>query len=424
MPLLTNPTRPKPPRYYKQRQAARRDSDSTLREQPDEALFEDEMDINYAPPVPPKLDMSYAQKELPTFAPSEPAQVSRRATFRGVPPSPIRPTTTNRWKAAVGRILMIKRSPAKPRHISPPPDSPASSRMPSFYTPQGEVNEFHMPRSDSRMHKSAVTLLTSASSTENGHDDPYYDDEDNVTEMGFSGPASIAERNPVTPITIRQASPYLEPISSVLQRAPVTPVIYSPVSPLFRSTSALPLRNQTPSSSATRMRKQSTKTLASSHRPIPTPSPPPFVWPSPQLVIANPSTPSPPPILKKARIAEPTHTVVGGRARSKTIDGIPPMTNAQKKAGPRILQAQLPPPVAPDPKNHVFIGPWHDRKGREWLGLGATPGEYKFKEPKPGQEYDPKYINYPEEPDLFQNSRGDVMNAKTLKMVSKAARLG
>ncbi|CAG7847866.1 SubName: Full=Uncharacterized protein {ECO:0000313/EMBL:CCA77842.1} [Serendipita indica DSM 11827] len=422
MPLLTNPSRPKPPRYYKQRQAAHRNSESTLRDEPDEALFEDDMDASYAPPVPPKLDMSYTHKDVQQ---PEPVQLSRRATFRGVPPSPIRPSTSNRWKAAVGRILMLKRTPTKPRHLTPPPVSPASSRMPSFYTPQGEGEE-------SRMHRSAVTLLTSASSTQNGHDDPYGgDDDDNVTDI--MGAASVAERNPVTPITLRQASPidYLEPISSVLQRAtpsPVTPVIYTPISPIYRSASATPLRNTTPSSSASRMRKQSTKTLP---RPIPTPSPPPFVWPSPQLIVANPtptSTPPPPPIqIKKAtmpRAINGAAPAIRGRPRANTVDALPPMTAPQKKAGPRILQAQLPAPVAPDPKNHVFIGPWHDRKGREWLGLSATPGEYKVKEPKPGQEYDPKYINYPDEPDLFMNERGDVMNAKTLKMVAKAARLG
>jgi hypothetical protein len=101
---------------------------------------------------------------------------------------------------------------------------------------------------------------------------------------------------------------------------------------------------------------------------------------------------------------------------------LPPLTTAQKRAGPRIIQAQLPSPITPDPKKHVFTGPWLNRRGDEWLGISSVPGEYRVKAAKEEKAFDPKFLNYPEEMHHFMNPMGDVMDAKTLGMVSKAVR--
>lgn len=107
-------------------------------------------------------------------------------------------------------------------------------------------------------------------------------------------------------------------------------------------------------------------------------------------------------------------------ANKENIDG---KDSPTKRTGPRILQARLPSPVSPDPNQSVFTGPWFNRRGDEWLGIGAEPGQYRSKAAKDDKAFDPKYIGYPEEPHHFMNTKGDVMDAQTLRMVSKAHRL-
>lgn len=70
----------------------------------------------------------------------------------------------------------------------------------------------------------------------------------------------------------------------------------------------------------------------------------------------------------------------------------------------------------------MFTGPWLNRRGDEWLGISSVPGEYRVKAAKEEKAFDPKFLNYPEEMHHFMNPMGDVMDAKTLGMVSKAVR--
>ncbi|KAG8753119.1 hypothetical protein FRC14_006410 [Serendipita sp. 396] len=130
----------------------------------------------------------------------------------------------------------------------------------------------------------------------------------------------------------------------------------------------------------------------------------------------------------KAPQQQQQHHSNTGRGRSKSFDAGKSLTTVitgepRKRPGPRIIQPNLPQPVAPDPKHHVFTGPWFNRRGDEWLGISAVPGEYRMKVASEANAFDPKYINHPEEKDLFMNNMGDIINAKTLAMISKAARL-
>ncbi|KIM33057.1 hypothetical protein M408DRAFT_326718 [Serendipita vermifera MAFF 305830] len=463
MPRLTYPDRPLAPRRMKNRQRlAQKDSQMTLSEEPMEVYHEDPeetMEYDFAPPLPPKLDTSYEPKPLPITPMDSPQEDYH---VGGVPfkmvraPTPPRmyntkPSTSNRWKSAMGKILTLGKfnsnnnHVSKPRkHFTPPPLSPASSRQPSFYVPT---------RRDFKPHKSEVTLLTSGSSTEGGSYEEH--DEDMITNIGLSR-SSLVHPSPVSPAAtpatrIGYQADYFEPISSVLQRANDTIMVPSPISPYSpvrrnMSTPAAPAatRHHTNTNNGiTRQRRPSTphyvyqsqqRPTPSPHpRPAPTPSPPP-VWPapgSPPLIVANPTPPppSPPPaVIKRSvstRTSEPPRPKLRTNASALTL---PPLKTSMdgeknKRVGPRILQAHLPSPIAPDPKKHVFTGPWINRRGDEWLGISAVPGEYRVKAAKEEKAFDPKYIAYPEELHHFQNPMGDVMDAKTLAMVSKAARL-
>ncbi|KAG8836299.1 hypothetical protein FRC17_007450 [Serendipita sp. 399] len=435
MSLLTTPRRPIQPRRYKQRQVVQQDSQSTLREEPEEHLYDPDDQFD-EPLAPPKLNIAiYDEKELPMIPRASTSMSyvpTGHATFHRPPTPPSKPSTSNRWKSAVGKLFMLRRSTQKPRRLTPsprPPLSPASSRQPSFYTPQSDRNGSRIP------HRSAVTLLTSASSTQHGHDG--YNDYDTASNPGMSRNGSLRS-NPVTPLTIRgNHMDHLEPIAAVLQRAdrtppPVTPIIYSPITPIVNDSSSRAYDNN------------NTSTITVS-QPTRTPSPPPFTWPASQFYVANPS-PSPTPTMssitssrsspvvptapKRARttMAPPTNAGPTGRNRSKSFDTLGSATTVitgepRKRPGPRIIQPHLPHPIPPDPKQHVFTGPWYNRRGDEWLGISAVPGEYRMKAATEANAFDVKYINHPEGEHLFMNNMGDVINAKTLAMVSKAARV-
>jgi hypothetical protein len=420
MQLLTNPKRPMPPRMNKnkRRQITQHDSQTTLREEQEDA---DLFDMVSSPPVPPKLDTSFDQKSLP-ITPHDSTVYLHRSDFTyqpspQLPKSSGKPSAVNRWKSAVGKIIGFKKATSKPKYLSPPL-SPASSRQPSFYG----------PAKDQRPHRSAVTLLNSAASTLRGR---YDDDEDMVTNIGLSR-SSSQNVTPISPINPRGGFhvDHYEPITTVLRRAdstpsptPVTALPISPVTPAPRSITP-PSRRDTPLRDSPPRTVRSTKSHRSMPAPARTPSPPPFTWPppgSPPLIVANPS-PSPPPS------KTPPPAVRRKRAQTVTVTRPPvhpsgPNGSPTKRAGPRILQAHLPSPVSPDPNQHVFTGPWFNRRGDEWLGIGAEPGQYRSKNAREDKAFDPKYIGYPEEPHHFMNPKGNVMDAQTLRMVSKAPRL-
>lgn len=458
MPLLTNPTRPKPPRMNKRRQLAQKDSQTTLREEPEET---DLFDIVSAPPVPPKLDTMFDQKTLPATPRGSDIYLQRtNLNYRpstSLPKPSGKQSTANRWKSAVGKIIGFKKATSKPKYLPPPPLSPASSREPSFYG----------PTKDSRPHRSAVTLLNSpASSLHNRFDE----DEDMVTNIGLSR-SSSQNVTPISTMSPQRAFSIdrYEPITTVLQRAdldpsptPVTALPLSPITPaVYPPRSATPpSRNTTPVS----MRDSPPRTIRStkSHRSMPAPSrtpPPPvelpartdtppatsvFTWPppgSPPLIVANPPSTAPPHTTTHSSSLHSSPPVRRKRAQTVTVprpavrhhkptasdgankENIDGKDSPTKRTGPRILQARLPSPVSPDPNQSVFTGPWFNRRGDEWLGIGAEPGQYRSKAAKDDKAFDPKYIGYPEEPHHFMNTKGDVMDAQTLRMVSKAHRL-
>jgi hypothetical protein len=466
MPLLTNPTRPKPPRLNKRRQIPQQDSQTTLRDGIDEEPYMEEqpMDMDYAPPLPTKYelyDQQFEDKTLPITPidpperdyyddepePMIPYSPPPAATYT-VPTKKNRndkPSTSQRWKTAVGKMFSLKKPKQNTReYLPPPPLSPASSRLPSVYgQPYSSKN--------TQPYRSAVTLLPAGSSR---HGQSYYDD-DEITNIGLSRAGSHMP-SPITPITARGGiSPmdHFEPITSVMRRAdwptsPITPMPYSPTPPSpvrqRRSSEAPPSTLRRDSSSRRPPSTRSRPSIASSSSSR-TPSPTPDQWPpnpsTSRLYITNPSpvpTPSPPPMIVKhpsieiLKATPPISLATLSRSQTqrtsrtnRTKESIPPVIsiNKPKKAGPRILQAHLPAPVPPDPKHHVFTGPWYNRRGDEWLGISPKEGEYRVRNATDDMAFSPKFLKYPEEAHHFMNPMGDVMNAKTLQMVSKAPRV-
>lgn len=449
MSLLSHPTstRPKAPRRNKRRLITQQDSQTTLREE-DEIPMDGFDIVSPPPPPPPKLDMTYEQKTLP-ITPHDSTiylQRSMPAYKPATPPPILRPAgKQSKWKSAVGKIINFRRVTHKPKYVSPPL-SPASSRQPSFYG----------PAMDQKPHRSAVTLLNSAASTLHTR---YDEDDEVITNIGLSR-SSSQNVTPVTPHNTRGFHPnHFEPITTVLQRADLTPsptpVTALPITPATPAPprTPTPTRSLSPPRSATPPSRRGTppirretpplrdspprtmrsyKSFRSMTAPVPaparTPSPPPmcsaprtpphFAVDDSDLILSPLPSPSPSPPPMKVQRRQRAHTVTVTQVKLHSLDESP-----KKKAGPRILQAHLPSPVSPDPKNHVFTGPWFNRRGDEWLGISPEPGQYRVKQVSEEKANDPKYIGYPEEPHHFMNPSGDVMDALTLKMVSKSPKL-
>lgn len=350
-----------PPRLYRRRQVREQDSLTTLTEDRDD--LQDEQEPR-RPPTPPPKEGRYeptifnVHSEMTNLADSSAVLVKRPY------PHP-KASTSNRFKSAVGKLFGVRMlSKAKQE---PPPRSPTSSaissRNPSFYVPSHNV----------LTQRSAVTLLTSSSSTH--LDDPM--DEEGVTNLDLS-------RSP-SPRMPPGSNLYYEPITTVLSRV--------------QSSSA-------PRSVQRRTSQRTARTL-----PHNTPKQTPKRVPIPIT-----------PPLHSAPLPPPPVPITTLRRNRSTVPAYLPSRAAPTRSPTRILQPPRPSAAAPpDPKNHVFTGPWFNSRGDEWLGLGSTAGEYRVRHGTANPS-NPRFMGYPETPDHFMNAQGDIMDAKTLQMVYKAPR--
>ena len=85
----------------------------------------------------------------------------------------------------------------------------------------------------------------------------------------------------------------------------------------------------------------------------------------------------------------------------------------------------VPPAVVPAAapardRKRIFTGPWYNRRGDMWIGVGPGPGEFRVTN-SGDMMFHPNFQNYPSEHGHFMNADGDVMNAASLQMVHRAA---
>lgn len=85
----------------------------------------------------------------------------------------------------------------------------------------------------------------------------------------------------------------------------------------------------------------------------------------------------------------------------------------------------VPPVVAPaaaptHERKRIFTGPWYNRRGDMWIGVGPGPGEFRVSN-SGDMMFHPNFQNYPSEHGHFMNADGDVMDAVSLRMIYRAA---
>ena len=70
-------------------------------------------------------------------------------------------------------------------------------------------------------------------------------------------------------------------------------------------------------------------------------------------------------------------------------------------------------------RTRIFTGPWYNRRGDMWIGVGATPGEFRVLNTNE-MTFHPNFQDYPSEHGHFMNADGDVINAVELRMIRRA----
>lgn len=97
-------------------------------------------------------------------------------------------------------------------------------------------------------------------------------------------------------------------------------------------------------------------------------------------------------------------------------------SNYPRRAGStRIFVPPVAAPATPArERKRIFTGPWYNRRGDMWIGVGPSPGEFRVSNTG-DMVFHHNFQNYPSEHGHFMNADGDVMDAVTLRMVSRAA---
>lgn len=76
--------------------------------------------------------------------------------------------------------------------------------------------------------------------------------------------------------------------------------------------------------------------------------------------------------------------------------------------------------VVPMPqRKRIFTGPWYNRRGDMWIGVGPGPNEFRAMNTNE-MTFHPNFQNYPSEHGHFMNAEGDVMDAVQLRMIRRA----
>jgi hypothetical protein len=70
-------------------------------------------------------------------------------------------------------------------------------------------------------------------------------------------------------------------------------------------------------------------------------------------------------------------------------------------------------------RKRIFTGPWYNRRGDMWIGVGPGPGEFRALNTNE-MTFHPNFQNYPSEHGQFMNADGDVMDAIQLRMIRRA----
>jgi hypothetical protein len=126
---------------------------------------------------------------------------------------------------------------------------------------------------------------------------------------------------------------------------------------------------------------------------------------------------------ERVSLSNPNPNPQPSREHTDRVHHAHPSRPAPARAGTRILV----PAAGRDPavagaipqRKRVFTGPWYNRRGDMWVGVGSTPGDFRVVN-SPEMTFHPNFQNFPSEHGHFMNADGDIMDAVSLRMIYRA----
>jgi hypothetical protein len=89
-------------------------------------------------------------------------------------------------------------------------------------------------------------------------------------------------------------------------------------------------------------------------------------------------------------------------------------------SGTRLFVPPAAAAAAPVPqRKRIFTGPWYNRRGDMWIGVGPGPGDFRTRNADE-MTFHPNFQHFPSEYGHFMNADGDVMDAVALQMIRRS----